>query len=74
MAVRCDSDNSASEDGRPLISAEEPVSEKEIRRMRAEKLAAIRHAVASGAYDSDEILRKAVAVMVQRIDAEDPRQ
>ena len=45
------------------------VSDEEVQQMRNERLEAIRRAVESGAYDSEELLEKSVRLMMERIDA-----
>lgn len=45
-----------------------PVSDAEQEQLRQERLAAIRQAVESGAYDSDDLLEKSLRVMLERID------
>ena len=49
-------------------TAEESLSQDELSRMQQEKIASIRHAIASGAYDSDELLEKAINRMIRRFD------
>lgn len=50
------------------VSAEDSVTPDEVNELQEEKIAAIRRAIAAGAYDSEEILQKAFARMIQRID------
>ena len=45
------------------------VSDEEVLQMRKERLEAIRRAVESGAYDSEELLEKSIRLMMERIDA-----
>lgn len=57
-------------DSRPATKTTDiPVSEEELNQMQQERLAAIRRAVESGAYDSDELLEKSIRLMVEQIDA-----
>ena len=42
--------------------------------MQQERLAAIRRAVETGAYDSDELLEKSIRLMMERIDADEDLQ
>lgn len=46
-------------------AVESPISDAEALQLREEKLAAIRKAIAAGAYDSDEILEKALGKMLE---------
>ena len=46
------------------------VTPDEFKAQRAEKLAAISAAVAAGHYDSDEMLEKALGIMLDRLDAD----
>ena len=54
--------------------ADTPVSEEELSQMQQERLAAIRRAVETGAYDSDELLEKSIRLMMERIDADEDLQ
>ena len=48
--------------------AESPISPAEEQQLREEKLAAIRRAIDAGAYDSDEILEKALNRMLETLE------
>ncbi len=50
------------------MPADDSVTQNEVNELQEEKIAAIRRAIAAGAYDSEEILQKAFARMIQRID------
>ena len=50
------------------MTEEDSVTQIEVNELQQEKIAAIRRAIAAGAYDSEEILQKAFARMLQRID------
>ena len=47
------------------------MSSDEAQKLRSDKLDAIRKAIASGAYDSDEILEQAMGRMIESIEADD---
>ncbi|MCA9059053.1 MAG: hypothetical protein KDA85_11155, partial [Planctomycetaceae bacterium] len=47
---------------------ESPVSSAELEQLRGEKLAAIRQAIAAGAYDSEELLFRAMERMIDRLE------
>lgn len=49
------------------LEAADSVSPEELAQLRSEKLAAIQKAIAAGAYDSDELLEKALQKMLERI-------
>ena len=51
--------------------AESALTPGEMAQFRQEKLDAIRAAIASGSYDSDELLGKAMALMLQRLQQSD---
>ncbi len=56
----------------PPIDNDSGVSEQEASALRAEKINAIRKAIASGAYDSDELLGRAMDRMMKSLeDSED---
>ena len=55
----------------PESDTEGSILEAEAAAMRREKLATIKKAVAAGAYDSDELLEKAMLRMKERIENED---
>lgn len=57
------------EDG---LIAEGFVARDESEQMRAEKLAAIRKAVDSGAYDAPQILDEALKVLLRRLESDEP--
>ncbi len=46
----------------------------ELRGIKDEKLAAIRHAIDQGDYDSDTILEKALGLMLERLEQSDNEQ
>ena len=46
---------------------ESPISRGEMTELRQEKLSAVHAAIASGAYDADELLDRAIDLMWQRI-------
>ncbi len=50
--------------------AVDAVTAEELAQLRNEKLAAIQKAIAAGAYDSDELLEKAMRKMIERIEDE----
>ena len=50
------------------------ISETEAAALRSEKVAAIKKAVEAGAYDSEELLEKAMTRMKERIENEDNSQ
>lgn len=54
----------------PIVDppAESPISPAEEQQLREEKLAAIRRAIDAGAYDSDEILEKALSRMLETLE------
>lgn len=49
------------------LEIESPISRGETTELRQEKLNAVRAAIASGAYDSEELLDKAMELMWQRL-------
>jgi hypothetical protein len=49
---------------------QEAVTAEELAQLRSEKLSAIQKAIAAGAYDSDELLEKAMRKMIERIEDE----
>lgn len=54
----------------PIVDTpvESPISPAEEQQLREEKLAAIRRAIDAGAYDSDEILEKALRRMMETLE------
>ena len=52
----------------------DPISLQEAAALRQEKLAAIKKAIAAGAYDSEELLEKAMERMKARIENGEERQ
>ena len=55
----------------PPIDNDSGVSEQEAAALRAEKINAIRKAIASGAYDSDELLGRAMDRMMESLEESD---
>ena len=55
----------------PPIDNDSGVSEQEAAALRAEKINAIRKAIASGAYDSDELLGRAMDRMMESLEDSD---
>lgn len=57
----------AAEASAETARTDESVSPDELQQMQQEKIDSIRRAIASGAYDSDELLQLAMERMLQRI-------
>lgn len=49
-------------------SSADAVTDDELRQMRQEKIASIRNAIEAGAYDSEELLERAMLRMLQSLD------
>ncbi len=67
-------DGTVNTEAGPGDPAEDQMSDEELGEMQNEKIASIRAAIAAGSYDSDELLQKAIAKMLQRIDEDSDLQ